>query len=95
MTCTVSRNNKYVDKNELTIENLIRKNIVLTYLSKFDIMKKKKECMMIHFFVGKYQFSVEFPQFYGQKMVQNCWKKMSKCDDSHALVAAYYLWPDP
>ena len=69
MTCTVSRHNKYVDKNELTIENLIRKYIVLTYLSKFDIMKKK-ECMMIHFFVGKYQFSVEFPQFYGQKMVQ-------------------------
>ena len=68
----LSRNNKYVDKNELTIENLIRKNIVLTYLSKFDIMKKKKECMMIYFFVGKYQFSVEFPQFYGQKMVQNC-----------------------
>ena len=43
MTCTVSRNSKYVDKNELTIENLIRKNIVLTYLSKFDIMKKENK----------------------------------------------------
>ena len=32
--------NMYVDKNELTLENLIRKNIVLTYLSKFEVMKK-------------------------------------------------------
>ena len=91
MTCTVSRNNKYVDRNELTIENLI----IFDLSKQIWYYKKKKECMMIHFFVGKYQFSVEFPQFYGQKMVQNCWKKMSKCDDSHALVAAYYLWPDP
>ena len=49
MTCTVSRNSKYVDKNELTIENLIRKNIVLTYLSKFDIMKKEKRKNALRF----------------------------------------------
>ena len=61
MTCTVSRNNKYVDKNELTIENLIRKNIVLTYLSKFDIMKKKERMHDDSFLCGQVPIFCRIP----------------------------------